>query len=130
MTSNGAYNWTAAVQETVDATLNRVISSGISGASYYEGSFSNVARSPLGSYVGVSSRGNFFMTWSPGQTYWSPHNRPTTRRIQNMGFAGDDKIWLTSKGGDLFFGDATGEGDFDQVGQRVGAWGGGGGGTI
>lgn len=40
---------------------------GISGASYYEGSFSNIARSPTGDYVAVSSRGNFFMTWTPGQ---------------------------------------------------------------
>jgi photosystem II stability/assembly factor-like uncharacterized protein len=50
---------------------------GISGASYYEGSFSNIQRSPAGDYVAVSSRGNFFLTWSPGQTYWQPHNRPT-----------------------------------------------------
>ncbi len=28
MTGNGAYTWTAAVQETVDATLNRTVSSG------------------------------------------------------------------------------------------------------
>ncbi len=34
-------------------------------------------RGPKGSYVAVSSRGNFFLTWSPGETYWQPHNRPT-----------------------------------------------------
>ena len=56
--------------------------SGISGASYYEGSFSNIARSQAGEYVAVSSRGNFFMTWEPGQTYWQPHNRPAARRVQ------------------------------------------------
>jgi hypothetical protein len=44
VTDNAAYTWTAAVQETVDATLNRTVSSGITGASFYEGSFSNVAR--------------------------------------------------------------------------------------
>jgi photosystem II stability/assembly factor-like uncharacterized protein len=115
VTDNGAYNWAAAVQETVDATLNRVISSGISGASYYEGSFSQISRAPGGSYVAVSSRGNFFMTWAPGQAYWQPHNRPSTRRLQNMGFTPDDKLWLTTKGGDLYYTDASGEGSFDQA---------------
>lgn len=115
VTSNGAYNWTAAVQETVDATLNRVISSGISGASYYEGSFSSISRSDAGDYVAVSSRGNFYMTWSPGQTYWFPHNRPATRRLQNMGFVNDDKVWATFKGGDLYIGDRTNEQSFKQV---------------
>lgn len=57
-TDNGAYSWSAAVQETVDATLNRTVSSGISGASYYEGTFSTIQRSPAGDYVAVSSRGN------------------------------------------------------------------------
>ncbi|KAL4419318.1 hypothetical protein ABPG77_006006 [Micractinium sp. CCAP 211/92] len=115
VTSNGAMNWTAAVQETVDATLNRVISSGISGASYYEGSFSNISRNPAGDYVAVSSRGNFFMTWEPGQTYWRPHNRPSTRRLQNMGYTPDNKIWLTTKGGDIYYVDSTGEGKFGQA---------------
>ena len=45
-TDNTAYTWRAAVEETVDATLNRTVSSGISGASYYEGSFSGVTRGP------------------------------------------------------------------------------------
>lgn len=120
VTSNGAYNWTAAVQETVDATLNRVISSGISGASYYEGSFSNISRSSTGAYVAVSSRGNFFLTWAPGQAYWQPHNRPAARRLQNMGFTPDERLWLTTKGGDLYYVDGSGEGEFDQskIGSR------------
>ena len=29
VTSNGGYNWKAAIQETVSATLNRLVSSGI-----------------------------------------------------------------------------------------------------
>lgn len=115
VTSNGAYNWTAAVQETVDATLNRVISSGISGASYYEGSFSNISRSPSGKYVAVSSRGNFFMTWTPGQAFWQPHNRPSTRRLQNMGYGGEDRLWLTTKGGDLYYVDSNVQGEYEQV---------------
>ena len=115
VTDNGAYTWTAAVQETVDATLNRTVSSGISGASYYEGSFSNIARAAdTGEYVAVSSRGNFYMTWAPGQTYWQPHNRPTGRRIQNMGWAPGGKLWLSTRGGDVYFGSPTDE-KFDQA---------------
>lgn len=115
VTDNGAYTWTAAVQETVDATLNRTVSSGISGASYYEGSFSNVARSSAGDYVAVSSRGNFFMTWSPGQTFWQPHNRPAARRVQNMGFTpAGDKLWMSTRGGDVLLSkDAAGSEGFD-----------------
>ena len=115
VTDNGAYTWTAAVQETVDATLNRTVSSGISGASYYEGSFSNIARDPAtGEYVAVSSRGNFYMTWAPGQTYWQPHNRPTGRRIQNMGWAPGGRLWLSTRGGDVYFGSPQSE-KFDQA---------------
>lgn len=108
VTDNTAYTWTAAVQETVDATLNRTVSSGISGASYYEGYFANVARNQGGDYVAVSSRGNFYMTWEPGQAYWQPHNRPAARRVQNMGWTPDNKVWLTTRGGDVFLGEQAG----------------------
>lgn len=40
-TVNGGLNWKAQVKETIDATLNRVSSSGTSGASYFTGKLIN-----------------------------------------------------------------------------------------
>ncbi|GMN36278.1 hypothetical protein TIFTF001_005892 [Ficus carica] len=116
VTSNKGYNWKAAVQETVSATLNRTVSSGISGASYYTGTFNTVNRSPDGRYVAVSSRGNFYLTWEPGQPFWQPHNRAVARRIQNMGWRADGGLWLLVRGGGLFLSKGTGlTEDFEEV---------------
>ena len=41
VSSNGGLNWKAQVKETIDATLNRVSSSGTSGASYFNGKIAN-----------------------------------------------------------------------------------------
>ncbi|KAJ8428595.1 hypothetical protein Cgig2_021843 [Carnegiea gigantea] len=115
-TSNGGYNWRAAVQETVSATLNRTVSSGISGASYYTGTFNTVNRSPDGRYIAVSSRGNFYLTWEPGQAYWQPHNRAIARRIQNMGWRADGGLWLLVRGGGLYLSKGTGlSEEFEEV---------------
>lgn len=103
-TENAGRNWKAQVKETIDATLNRVSSSGVSGASFFTGSIVNEQRDSQGSYIAVSSRGNFFLTWEPGQDFWIPHNRGTSRRIQNMGFVrGEIKngLWMTLNGGKL-----------------------------
>lgn len=65
-------------------SLYRTVSSGISGASYYTGTFNTVNRSPDGSYVAVSSRGNFYLTWEPGQVKFSPQTifiEETTTKI-------------------------------------------------
>jgi len=108
------------VEETIDATLNRTVSSGIRGASYYTGTLSQVSRNDDGSYVGVSSRGNFYMTWEPGQSYWQPHNRNVSRRIQGMGWNKKGELWLIARGGDLFLADVEGvTEDFTQ--QKIGA---------
>ena len=103
-TENAGRNWKAQVKETIDATLNRISSSGVSGASYFTGSIVNEQRDTKGSYLAVSSRGNFFLTWEPGQDFWIPHNRGTPRRIQNMGFVRGDinnGVWMTLNGGKL-----------------------------
>jgi photosystem II stability/assembly factor-like uncharacterized protein len=109
-TENAGRNWKAQVKETIDATLNRISSSGVSGASYFTGSIVNEQRDSKGAYLAVSSRGNFFLTWEPGQDFWIPHNRGTPRRIQNMGFVrGDIKngLWMTLNGGKLLVTDSS-----------------------
>jgi photosystem II stability/assembly factor-like uncharacterized protein len=123
VTSNVAETWKAAVEETVAATLNRTVSSGIQGASYYTGSFNTIRRNADGSYVGVSSRGNFYMTWEPGQAYWQPHNRNAARRIQSMGWREDGGLWLLTRGGGVFLSDGTGvpENDDDFSEAKVGS---------
>jgi len=111
-TDNAGRNWKAQVKETIDATLNRVSSSGVSGASYFSGNIVNEKRDSNGSYLAVSSRGNFFLTWQPGEDFWIPHNRGTSRRIQNMGFVrGDIKngLWMTLNGGKLLVSAALSE---------------------
>jgi len=103
-TVNGGLNWKAQVKETIDATLNRVSSSGTSGASFFTGKIANQIRDEAGNYIAIGSRGNLFLTWSPGQDYWIPHNRGSSRRIQNMGFVGNDAskgLWMTLNGGAL-----------------------------
>jgi photosystem II stability/assembly factor-like uncharacterized protein len=103
-TTNGGLNWKAQVKETIDATLNRVSSSGTSGASYFSGKIVNQIRDVNGKYLAIGSRGNLFLTWLPGQDYWIPHNRGSSRRIQNMGFIQNDAtkgIWMSLNGGAL-----------------------------
>lgn len=105
-TENAGRNWKAKVKETIDATLNRISSSGVSGASYFTGSISSIQRDGDGAYLSVSSRGNFYLTWLPGDEFWIPHNRATPRRIQSMGFINKDLkkgLWMTLNGGVLQF---------------------------
>ncbi|CAN0527522.1 unnamed protein product, partial [Ectocarpus sp. 8 AP-2014] len=117
-TKNAGMNWSAQVKETVDATLNRISSSGVSGASYFTGSIIGTTRCVDGSYLAVSSRGNFYLTWSPGQDFWIPHNRGTSRRIQNMGFVRDraaEGLWMTLNGGAMQMSTTLPEGTSDPV---------------
>ena len=115
-TNNGGRNWKAQVKETIDSTLNRTISSGVSGASYFTGNIIGVIRDKTGKYLAISSRGNFFLTWQPGQEFWIPRARETSRRIQSMGFNDNDLekgLWMSTRGGGLSFTATTPE--FDSI---------------
>ena len=123
LTTNAARDWKAAVEETISGTLNRTVSSGVQGASYYTGTLSTIARNNDGDYIGLSSRGNFYMTWSPGQSYWQPHNRASGRRVQSMGWRPDGGIWELTRGGGIYFSntDALPEEDDDFSEGKIGS---------
>ena len=83
-TEDSGRNWTALVKAAV-------------------GVVRNMTRSTDGRYVAVSSRGNFYSTWEPGQDSWQPHNRENSKRLQNMGFTSDGNLWLIARGGQMQF---------------------------
>ena len=83
-TTDGGQTWKALVQQAV-------------------GVIRNIARSPEGKYVTVSSNGSFYSIWEPGQDAWEPHNRNSSRRVQSMGFTEDGGLWMLARGGQLQF---------------------------
>jgi photosystem II stability/assembly factor-like uncharacterized protein len=83
-TSDGGNSWQADVSDAAGAVRD-------------------LRRGPDGQYVSVSSLGNFFATWNPGDPVWTPHQRVSSQRVQAMGFQPDHSLWMVTRGAQLRF---------------------------
>ncbi|MGB5975029.1 MAG: YCF48-related protein, partial [Nodosilinea sp.] len=57
----------------------------------------------------------FYSTWAVGQDQWIPHNRQNSRRLQNMGFDKDGKLWVIARGGQVRFSNSRASDDFTEA---------------
>jgi photosystem II stability/assembly factor-like uncharacterized protein len=69
------------------------------------GSVRDLRRGSDGQYISVSSLGNFFATWNPGEPVWTPHQRVSSQRLQSMGFQPNGNLWMLARGAQLRFND-------------------------
>ena len=88
-TRDGGTNWQAEVEDAAGAVRE-------------------LRRFNDGRYVSVSSLGNFFYTWDPGQGTWQPHQRISSQRLQSMGFQPDGSLWMLARGAQIRFNPAGG----------------------
>ncbi|GAB4213968.1 MAG: photosynthesis system II assembly factor Ycf48 [Synechococcales cyanobacterium] len=83
-TMDGGQNWRALVDDAI-------------------GLLKNIARNADGHYLGVSSRGSFYVLYEPGSRAWKPFPRESSRRIQNIGFGVGTQAWKLNQGAEVAF---------------------------
>ncbi len=89
-TNDGGANWEGRVAEAT-------------------GGVRDLRRRADGSYVSVSSLGNFFVTLEPGQESWQPHQRASSKRVQTVGYQPNGELWMLSRGAEIRFNEIPGD---------------------
>ncbi len=100
-TTDGGQSWQAQVQQALGAARD-------------------LDRDGQGRYTAVSTKGNFYSTWEPGQAAWVQHNRESSRRVQSMGFTPEGGLWMLSQAGELRFNPDGQEGNWTKPRQPEG----------
>ena len=72
------------------------------------GAVRDLRRSDDGSYVSVSSLGNFYATWEPGDAVWQVHQRVSSQRLQSIGYQPDGNLWMVARGAQIRLNDEPG----------------------
>ena len=72
------------------------------------GAVRDLRRSGDGSYVSVSSLGNFYATWEPGDSVWQVHQRVSSQRLQSIGYQPDGNLWMVARGAQIRLNDEPG----------------------
>ncbi|MXY62315.1 MAG: photosynthesis system II assembly factor Ycf48 [Synechococcus sp. SB0665_bin_28] len=85
-TDDGGGHWTALVEDAAGAVRD-------------------LRREKTGGYVSVSSLGNFYADWRPGEAVWTPRQRPSSQRVQAMGFTPSGQLWMVNRGAQIRFPD-------------------------
>jgi len=73
------------------------------------GAVRDLRRSDDGSYVSVSSLGNFYATWEPGDSVWQVHQRVSSQRLQSIGYQPDGKLWMVARGAQIRLNEQAGD---------------------
>ena len=73
------------------------------------GAVRDLRRSSDGSYVSVSSLGNFYATWQPGDAVWQVHQRVSSQRLQSIGYQPDGSLWMVARGAQIRLNDQPGD---------------------
>ena len=99
-TNDGGNNWEAKVIDT-------------SGS----GGIRDLRRLEDGSYISVSSLGNFFSFVAPDSENWEPHQRASSKRVQSVGSQSKGQLWMLSRGAEIRFNEKSG--NFDDWGKPI-----------
>tara|TARA_Y100001968_G_scaffold20479_1_gene16123 strand:- start:6006 stop:7022 length:1017 start_codon:yes stop_codon:yes gene_type:complete len=89
-----------AIYKTTDSGENwEAIVADASGS----GGIRDLRRNDDGSYISVSSLGNFFSVLPVGKENWEPHQRPSSKRVQSVGYKPNGDLWMLSRGAEIRF---------------------------